>query len=116
MIAPASAIRARPPVWVMPTIAVLGCVALLMRSLSLRALVPTVAIGIAGMLIPTARAASVPRAGWLAVSALAIGAFSIVRHTADALPNGMRWQAIAATTIAALAEEAFFRRALFGWL
>ena len=101
-----------------PAVACAGCLALAARpSMVLPAFAVTLAVGLAGALAPDAmQDPTVGPIGWSAVTALGIGAFATIRLTTT-IPPGP-WSASRAVMIiaAAIAEELFFRRFLYGAL
>jgi membrane protease YdiL (CAAX protease family) len=119
---------ALPPAWPLPlTIAVLGCAALMLRPLaSLAGVAVIAAVGVLGLLVPLWRAGSSTPASaapfrpdrlqQAAVVAIGIGAFAYARATALLAPAPASLVAVGSTVVAAVAEEAFFRRFLYGWL
>src|SRR5439155_21464227 len=50
------------------------------------------------------------------VTSVGVAAFAAARMLAVHTPAPGTWLALAATGVAAIAEEAFFRRFLYGWL
>jgi membrane protease YdiL (CAAX protease family) len=97
--------------------AVLGLVALALRPVGFAALPLTAAAGGIGALAPVRNAAEGVRTRWALTTAVGLAGFAIVaafmpRHAGP----GARAPAVAATLLAAVAEEAFFRRFLYGWL
>src|SRR5439155_1153453 len=56
------------------------------------------------------------RAWWWGVTSVGVAAFAAARMLAVHTPAPGTWLALAATGVAAIAEEAFFRRFLYGWL
>jgi membrane protease YdiL (CAAX protease family) len=108
--------RARP--WAIPAAVVLGCVALAARSISLVAMAPTVAIGVLG-LAGTIRKRHVEHASparIVGVTLLGVGAVALVRAIAPPIHAAYTGEAFVANIVAAIAEEAFFRRFVYGWL
>jgi len=109
-----------------PLVIVLGCVALSVRpTASVAGLLVIVAVGIAGAFVPvwsSADAASgtitdrPTTARWMVVAAIGVGAFAVARALATPVHPPATIVAAGATALAALAEEAFFRRLVYGWL
>ena len=95
-----------------------GCLALLLRPpATLAATAVTGTVGLLGILAPVPR--SRDRAGWLraiAVAALGLAAFALARARIAAPPVILTMGGIAATVMAAVAEELFFRRLMYGWI
>jgi membrane protease YdiL (CAAX protease family) len=107
------------------TIAAAGCVALLARPPLLRASAdPTVtlvvlfgALLVAGLTWPARREHAVPRATFGVSVAIGIGAFAIGRVLGGGTaPGPVTARLIALNTLAAVSEEAFFRRFLYAVL
>src|SRR3989441_4073191 len=76
-----------------------------------------VAVGALGILAPAGQA--LPRAGrvwWMGAVAVGIAAFTAARMLAMHAPGHGALLALVATSIAAVSEEAFFRRVVYGWL
>ncbi|TMJ03888.1 MAG: CPBP family intramembrane metalloprotease [Bacillati bacterium ANGP1] len=76
-----------------------------------------VAVGALGILAPARQ--DRPRAGrvwWIGAVAVGVAAFTAARMLAMHAPVPGTLLAFAATSIAAVSEEAFFRRVVYGWL
>src|SRR3989441_11018846 len=76
-----------------------------------------VAVGALGILAPAGQ--DRPRAGrvwWIGVVAVGVAAFTAARMLAMHAPVPGTLLAFVATSIAAVSEEAFFRRVVYGWL
>jgi membrane protease YdiL (CAAX protease family) len=108
--------RARP--WAIPAAVALGCVALAARSISLVAMAPTVAIGVLGLAgtVRKGRVEHASRARIVGVTLLGVGAVALVRAIAPPIHAAYTGEAFVANIVAAIAEEAFFRRFVYGWL
>jgi membrane protease YdiL (CAAX protease family) len=108
--------RARP--WAIPAAVALGCVALAARSTSLVAMAPTVAIGVLGLVgtVGKRHVEHASRARIVGVTLLGVGAVALVRAIAPPIHAVYTGEAFAANIVAAIAEEAFFRRFVYGWL
>ena len=108
--------RARP--WAIPAAVALGCVALAARSTSLVALAPTVAIGILGLAgtIGKRHVEHASRARIVVVTVLGVSAVALVRAIAPPIHAVYTGEAVVVNVVAAIAEEAFFRRFVYGWL
>jgi membrane protease YdiL (CAAX protease family) len=95
-----------------------GLVALAARPVALGAIAVTAIVGAAGASAPLPREAE-PRSRarvWLAATAVGIVAVGIARVGSQLIPSTVApWQ-VAAGLAAAVAEELFFRRFLYGWL
>lgn len=96
----------------------LGLAALALRPVSAHAVVVTAAAGIAGIVaaVPPVADRRVARRRWAAVVALGVGAFVVVPVGAGPPPEPARLAAAVAGVVAAVAEEAFFRRFVYGRL
>jgi len=104
-----------------PLILGAGCLALAFRPASPSGLLVIVAAGIAGAVWPVrapgaASASVAPATRWITVVAIGVGAFAAARALATPVHPPATIAAAAATVIAAVAEEAFFRRLVYGWL
>ncbi len=114
--------RARP--WAIPAAVVLGCVALAARSTSLVAMAPTVAVGVLGLAGTVGKPGPVgkvsvehaSRARIAAVTLVGVGAVLLVRAISPPIHAVYTPEAFVANIVAAIAEEAFFRRFVYGWL
>jgi membrane protease YdiL (CAAX protease family) len=130
-------VSAASPARVATPVAVgLGLVALAARVPSTRAVVITAGVGVVGLLVPIE--ASSPTGGplrarhrasvanWLAAVALGLvamlvaarlpGLLGLRPHGAERLAFRVAPSAVAASVVAAVAEEMFFRRLVYGWL
>jgi membrane protease YdiL (CAAX protease family) len=96
----------------------LGCLTLLLRPpATLAAVVMTGTAGLLGALGPVpAPRDQVPWFRWIAVAALGLAAFALARARTGAPPVVLTAGGVAATVLAAVAEELFFRRLMFGWI
>jgi membrane protease YdiL (CAAX protease family) len=100
-----------------PVATVAACVALALRTpatVSIGVLVPVGLLGAFGG-VPTSPRLLI-RGDRLAVIGLGVAPFVFVRLFGPPLPALMTSATIAAATIAAVAEEALFRRFVYGWL
>lgn len=104
--------------WAIPAAVALGCVALAARSTSLFALAPTVAVGALGVAgtVRKPRAEQPSRARIVTVTLIGVAAVTIVRLISPPLHARYTGVAFAVNIVAAVAEEAFFRRFVYGWL
>jgi membrane protease YdiL (CAAX protease family) len=93
-----------------------GCLALYLRSSSVLALGPTVAVGLLGIAGAAPRATRASLARTAAVTSLGIAAFVAVRLLAQPLDAAWTTLGLAANVTAAVAEEAFFRRFVYARL
>jgi membrane protease YdiL (CAAX protease family) len=110
--------QARARRWAIPAAVALGCVALAARSISLVAMAPTVAIGILGLAgtVGKSRVEHASRARIAGVTLIGVIAVVLVRAIAPTIHAAYTPEAFVANIIAAIAEEAFFRRFVYGWL
>lgn len=106
----------RLPVWA-AGLAVLGLAALAARRVGPTAPLVVLLVGAGALAAPLPRAeARAPASRWLGVVAVGTAAVAIV--ALGARTYSVPWSAMgaAAAVVAAVAEEAFFRRFLYGWL
>ena len=100
-----------------PLILGAGCLALAFRPATPAGLLLIVAAGIAGAMWPVRTSApAAPVTRWITVVAIGVAAFAAARALATPVHPPATFAAAAATVIAAVAEEAFFRRLAYGWL
>lgn len=107
--------RAEPEVWV---IVAAGVVALAARPVGKWAIAVTVAVGLAGLIFPAPFEKTVIGRSTL-VLLLGVLPFAVARLAVAGhawMPWGAMPWAVVASLIAGIAEEAFFRRAAYGWL
>jgi membrane protease YdiL (CAAX protease family) len=99
-------------------VAAAGCGALAARlRLSWPVVGVTLAVGIAGALSPAdADDDRGTTAGWLAAVALGVGAFAAIRISSAIPTPGPGIKMLTLAIVAAVAEELFFRRFLYGFL
>ncbi len=108
-------------VWHVPIVGTLGCLALAARAADVRAApLADLAVGIVGIAgtVPRDRGPSLPHGRWAAVTAIGIAAFAAARLLVPAHPAGVSPSTVGILVllIASVAEEAFFRRWMYGWL
>jgi membrane protease YdiL (CAAX protease family) len=79
---------------------------------------PTVAIGVLGLVgtVGKRHVEHASRARIVGVTLLGVGAVALVRAIAPPIHAVYTGEAFAANIVAAIAEEAFFRRFVYGWL
>lgn len=108
----------RARAWVTPAAVALGCVALAARTPSLIALLPLCAVGVVGITgVVAARDVEHPSRARIALVTLGgVAAVALVRALAPPIHTAYTGAAFAANMAAAVAEEAFFRRFVYGWL
>ena len=102
----------------MPVAMALGCAALLLRPFTLGGTLAVMsAVGVLGVLGPTPLD-TMEAPGWrrwVGVTALGIAAFGAARLLRPPSAGPVALPAIALAALAAVAEEAFFRRLMYGW-
>jgi membrane protease YdiL (CAAX protease family) len=86
----------------------------MLRTPSALALGPLVAVGVLGITAPAPRAARASSPRIAAVTAVGMAAFVFVRLTTHPLAAVMTTYGLAANVVAGIAEEAFFRRFVYG--
>lgn len=101
--------------WVMVA-AVAGLGALAIRPVAWSAVAVTSAIGVAGAVAPVSRSERARWGAWTAVVAIGAAAVLVARGGSQMIPPAATGIQIAAGLGAAVAEELFFRRFLYGWL
>jgi membrane protease YdiL (CAAX protease family) len=105
-------------------LAVLGAIGLGVVALWARprgttlALAITAGVGLLGLIVPVAvrHRPRVTVSQWTVVTALGVAAFIVARLMLLLIPVPLSWAAISAGLLAAVGEEAFFRRLVYGWL
>ena len=102
-------------------VVVAGSLALAARGVGYGATLVTAMVGAAAMLVPVAGAAPAGASGtgrswWVAVVGIGTLAFAAVRATALPINTAAGGWTVGAAAIAAVAEEAFFRKLAYGWL
>lgn len=108
----------RARAWVIPGAIGLGCLALAARSVSVLSLGPTIAVGVLGLAgVVTYRDVEHPsRARIAGVTLIGIAAVVAVRLISPPIHVAYTSWAFGANVVAAVAEEAFFRRFVYGWI
>ena len=94
----------------------LGCVALLARPVSYGSTIATVLVGCAGLAFVQRTEEPQPKIRWIAVAAAGVAAFLVVRLMGPGIGVRLTHAGIAVTIVAGVAEEAFFRRFVYGWI
>ena len=109
-------LRARA--WVIPAAVVLGCAALAARSVSALSLGPTMAVGVLGLagVVSYHDAEHPSRARIAGVTLIGVVAVVAVRMISPPIHVAYTSWAFGANMVAAVAEEAFFRRFVYGWI
>ena len=107
-----------PNAMLAPAAICVGVAALLLRPFAgPGALAVMVGIGLLGVLTPAPIGPSAsPRAGVAAAAAVGVGAFALARVLHGGAHAEMSASALLPPAVAAVAEEAFFRRLVYGWL
>jgi len=104
------------PPWA-PLVAVAGLAALALRAPGVEAVVVVAVVGAAGLALPVpARDPVAGAAPWLAAVTIGVLAMALVARAAVLPALAFSPVPVAAAVLAAVAEEAFFRRFLYGWL
>jgi membrane protease YdiL (CAAX protease family) len=98
-----------------------GSLALAARGVGYGATLVTAMVGSAALLVPVAGTSAAGdsatgRSWWVAVAGIGVLAFAAVRATGPPITTAAGGWTVGAATIAAIAEEAFFRRLAYGWL
>ena len=108
----------RARAWAIPAAVALGCLALASRSMSFLAIGPTVAVGALGVLgaVGTKDVSRVSRLRFVVVTLVGVTTVGLVRVISPPLHAAYGPAGFTANIIAAIAEEAFFRRFVYGWL
>jgi len=108
----------RARAWAIPAAVALGCVALAARTVSVLAIMPTVAVGVLGLAGAVKHLAAEPpsRARIATVTLIGIAAVVAVRVISPPIHVAYTSWAFGANVVAAVAEEAFFRRFVYGWI
>jgi membrane protease YdiL (CAAX protease family) len=107
----------RARAWAGPCAIALGCVALMGRTTSFLSLAPTIAIGVLG--IGGAVRHKAPRASVIriaGVTLLGIAALVVVRMLHTPIHSRIPVEVVLVSVVAAVAEEAFFRRYVYAWI
>lgn len=104
------------PRWA-PLAAGAGLAALTLRAPGAEAVLVVAIVGVAGLALPTpARDRVAGPAPWLAAVTIGVLAMTLVARAATFPALAFAPVPVAAAVLAAVAEEAFFRRFLYGWL
>jgi membrane protease YdiL (CAAX protease family) len=111
------AVERRARISVGPAVAItLGCLALAARTIAYTSLLATAAVGLLGIvgIVPRSKSQNQERRVLVALGGLAC--FLLMRLVSPPLHQPIVMSGIVATVLAAAAEEAFFRRFVYGWL
>ncbi|MGH2829987.1 MAG: lysostaphin resistance A-like protein [Actinomycetota bacterium] len=104
------------PAWLAPAAIALGCAALLARTISYESMGATALVGVLGLVMPVAaRAAKTGASRWVAVTLSGFAAFWAGRALGEGVGVRLTTLGVVAIILAAVAEEAFFRRFVYGW-
>ncbi|MGH2374800.1 MAG: hypothetical protein ACRDIC_15210, partial [bacterium] len=109
----------RADVLLLPVAITLGCLALAARPASLGAIaVISVAVGVAGVAGPlrSCEPRRAPRSRWALTVLIGVLACAAARAFGPRTPGTAGASVLAAVALASVAEEAFFRRLVYGWL
>jgi membrane protease YdiL (CAAX protease family) len=104
------------PSWAPPAALALGFAALLVRPVSVASVAVLALVGAAALAVPLGRPASAGRATWALVVATGCGAFAASRAFGAGPPARVTNFGLASLVLAGVAEEAFFRRLVYGWV
>lgn len=101
--------------WGLPLAVASGVIALAVRASSPEAVFVTAGVGAVGGITPVAggRGARLP---WLSAVVLGVVPFAVFAAWIRPLPARGGWIVVATASVAAVAEELFFRRLVYGWL
>lgn len=114
MTALAGSLRASP--WAAPWAIAFGCAALVARTISYESMVATALAGVIPFVMRgPARASAAHAARWIAVTTAGIAAFWGGRALGEGIGVRLTTLGIVSIVLAAVAEEAFFRRLVYGW-
>ena len=107
----------RPGSWGLPLAVASGVLALAVRAPSPEAVFVTTGVGAVGGITPTPAAARYgERLSWLWAVVLGVAPFAVFAAWFRPLPVRGGWIVVATGSVAAVAEELFFRRLVYGWL
>ncbi|HEX2259147.1 MAG TPA: CPBP family intramembrane glutamic endopeptidase [Actinomycetota bacterium] len=111
------AVRTGAPGWEQPLALTLGIVALTARAPGRGAILLICLVGLIGVMAPVRVSGSkASPAVWLGATGLGMGAVGLVAGLGPSVALPVDLLGVTATLLAAVAEEAFFRRFLYGWL
>jgi membrane protease YdiL (CAAX protease family) len=103
--------------WAQPLALTLGMMALAARVPGMGAMVLVCLVGLIGVIAPAPPARSSPSpATWSVVTGLGMAVVYLVAGVGQVAAVPVNAIGVAASFVAAVAEEAFFRRFLYGWL
>jgi membrane protease YdiL (CAAX protease family) len=109
--------RPRASTWAAPACVAFGCAALVSRTISYESIGVVALVGAAGIL-PRLPAAKRRHRGlaWAAVTIAGCATFALGRALGSGVGVRLTGLGVATIVVAAVAEEAFFRRFVYGWL
>lgn len=103
--------------WAMPSaIVVLGCASLAIRPVSYGSTLATALVGAVAFFAPNRSTSRRPTIECLAVTAIGVATFWLGRELGNGIGIRLTSMGVFTIVVAALAEEAFFRRFMFGWV
>lgn len=103
--------------WTVPSaIVALGCVSLAIRPVSYGSTIATVLVGAVAFLVPTRSSSRRRTIECLVVTAIGIATFWVGRELGNGIGIRLTSMGVLTIVVAALAEEAFFRRFMFAWI
>jgi membrane protease YdiL (CAAX protease family) len=94
----------------------LACAALMVRTLSYASMGATALVGAVGLVARVRAPARATAARWIAVTAAGGAAFWLARMGGNTIGIRLTGLGVFSIVLAAVAEEAFFRRAVYGFL
>jgi membrane protease YdiL (CAAX protease family) len=109
--------RLRASAWGVPLAVASGVLALAVRAPSPEAVLVTAGVGAVGGIAPASAAGERgARLPWIWALALGVLPFVVFAAWFRPLPARGGWIVVATASVAAVAEELFFRRLVYGWL
>ena len=110
-------VRTTASLWVSAVLAALGCAALATRTLTDESsLIPTALVGIVGVTAWAHRPARGLAPRWVMVTVAGTAVLIATVAMGEVLPPVATPLTVGGAVLAGMAEEAFFRRFLYGWL
>lgn len=107
----------RPPSWGVPLAVASGVLALALRAPSPEAVFVTAGVGAVGRITPApVTGERHGRLSWLWALVLGVVPFAVFAAWFRPLPARGGWVVVVTASVAAVAEEIFFRRLVYGWL
>lgn len=102
--------------WGVPLAVASGVLALAARAPSPEAVFVTAGVGVVGGITPVADGERAARLRWLWAVLLGTVPFALFAAWSRPLPARGGWVVVVTASVAAVAEELFFRRLVYGWL